>query len=156
MTDARERTTRGVLGLPMTLLALASAAIAGYLSAVRATGGNAVCDPSRGCDVVAASPYAVVLGIPVAYLGLGFSLALLALAATWWWRADRRALQGSWALLLLGTLFVAYLTFLELFVIKAICIWCATFAITILAGLAVAALALRRVGAEATGPARTR
>jgi len=156
VTATTRRVPRGVLGLPMTLFALASTGIAGYLSAVRATGGNAVCDPSHGCDVVAVSPYAVLLGIPVAYLGLAFSVALLALAATWWWRADRRALQGAWALLLLGTLFVAYLTFLELFVIKAVCIWCATFAISIVAGLAVAALALRRAGRDATAPARTR
>jgi uncharacterized membrane protein len=144
VTATTRGTRRGDLGLPMTLLALASTAIAGYLSIVRATGGNAVCDPSHGCDVVAVSPYAVILGIPVAYLGLGFSLVLLALAATWWWRADVRALRGAWALLLLGTLFVAYLTFLELFVIEAVCIWCAGFAITIVAGLALAAVAQRR------------
>jgi uncharacterized membrane protein len=156
VTDTKPDTRRGVLGLPMTILALVGTGIAGYLSAVRLTGGNAVCDASHGCDVVAQSPYAVVLGIPVAYLGLAFSLVLLAFAATWWWRADRRALQGAWALLLLGTLFVAYLTFLELFVIKAVCIWCASFAITIVAGLAVGALALRRAGEEATGPSRTR
>ena len=71
---------------------------------------------------------------------------LVAATAAWWWLADRRALQGAWALLLLGTAFVAYLTFLELFVIKAVCIWCATFAITIVAGLGVAALAIRRTG----------
>jgi uncharacterized membrane protein len=131
----------------MLLLALAGAAIAGYLSIVRATGGSAVCDASHGCDVVAASEYAVILGIPVAYLGLGFALLLVAATSAWWWLSDRRALQGTWALLLLGTLFVAYLTFLELFVIKAVCIWCATFAITIVAGLGVAALAMRRADA---------
>jgi uncharacterized membrane protein len=141
----------------MVLLALAGAAIAGYLSIVRATGGSAVCDASHGCDVVAASEYAVILGIPVAYLGLGFALLLVAATAAWWWFADRRALQGAWALLLLGTLFVAYLTFLELFVIKAVCIWCATFAITIVAGLGLAAIAFQRTErVEPTGPARTR
>jgi uncharacterized membrane protein len=131
----------------MLLIALAGSAIAGYLSVVRATGGNAVCDPSHGCDVVAASPYALILGIPVAYLGLLFSIALVALAAGWWWRADRRTLQGAWVLLLFGTLFVAYLTYLELFVIKAVCIWCAAFAATIVAGLVVTGLAVRRAAA---------
>ena len=144
MTTASAATRRGALGLPLLLLALAGAAISTYLSLVRATGGEAVCDPSRGCDVVAASPYAVLLGIPVAYLGLVFSVVLVAVTATWWLRADRRALQGAWVLLLLGTFFVAYLTFLELFVIKAVCIWCATFALTIVAGLVTAAVAMRR------------
>ena len=131
----------------MLLLAVAGAAIAGYLSIVRATGGSAVCDASHGCDVVASSEYAVILGIPVAYLGLGFSLLLVAATAAWWWLADRRALQVAWVLLLLGTAFVAYLTFLELFVIEAVCIWCATFAVTIVLGLIVAALAQRRAAA---------
>ncbi len=144
MTVVHTAPVRGALGLPMTLLAVASTVIASYLSWVRATGGEAVCDASRGCDTVANSPYALILGIPVAYLGLGFSLVLLTFTARWWWRAERRALQGAWALLLLGTLFAAYLTFLELFVIKAVCIWCASFAISIVTGLGVAALALRR------------
>lgn len=144
MTVAPGATARGTLGLPMLLLAVVGAAVAGYLSIVRLTGTNAVCDASHGCDVVAASPYAVLFGIPVAYLGLAFALTLVAATATWWWTADRRALQASWMLLLFGTLFVAYLTFLELFVIKAVCLWCATFAITIVAGLVVAAVALRR------------
>ena len=145
-SSPRSAAVRGRYGLPMVLLALTGTAIAGYLSAVRASGGSAVCDPSHGCDVVAASPYATLLGIPVAYLGLGFSIVLVAIAATWWWRADRRALQGTWVLLLLGTLFVGYLTFLELFVIQAICIWCAAFAGTIVAGLVVTALAVRSAG----------
>jgi uncharacterized membrane protein len=128
----------------MLALALAGAGIAAYLSIVRATGGSAVCDPSHGCDVVAASRYALILGVPVAYLGLGFSLLLVALAATWWRRGDRRALQGAYVALLLGTLFVAYLTFLELFVIGAVCAWCAAFAVTVVAGLAAASIAVRR------------
>ena len=72
---------------------------------------------------------------------------LVGFAAAWWWRGDHRALLGAWALLLVGTLFVAYLTFLELFVIEAICIWCAAYAVTIVAGLIVAALAQRRAAA---------
>ncbi len=147
MTVAAPARARGRLGLPLLVLALAGLLIAGYLSIVRLTGGSAVCDPSHGCDVVATSPYALLFGIPVAYLGLGYALLLTALAAGWWWRADRRALAGAYALLLLGTLFVAYLTYLELFVIEAVCIWCASFAITIVAGLVVAAMAQRGAAA---------
>lgn len=149
MTSPAPGAARGRLGLPMLLLALVGAAIAGYLSVVRFSGGAAVCDPSHGCDVVAASPYALLFGIPVAYLGLGFSLLLVVLTATWWLRADPRALQGAWVLLLLGTLFVAYLTYLELFVIEAVCIWCASFAATIIAGLVVTGLAVRAAGRPA-------
>jgi uncharacterized membrane protein len=147
VTEVATGPSRGRLGLPLLLLALAAVAIAGYLAIVRLTGGSAVCDPSHGCDVVATSPYALLFGIPVAYLGLGYSLVLAALAAGWWWLADRRALAAAYALLLLGTLFVAYLTYLELFVIDAICIWCASFAITIVVALVVAAVAQRGAAA---------
>ena len=47
-------------------------------------------------------------------------------------------------LLLLATLFVAYLTYLELSVIQAICPWCVAYAVTIVVALVTAGLALRR------------
>jgi uncharacterized membrane protein len=93
---------------------------------------------------VAASEYSTVLGIPVAAYGLGLSIVLAACAALWWRRADRRPLLLAYGLLLLATLVVAYLTFLELFVIHAICLWCAAYAVTIVASLVTAGLALRR------------
>ena len=86
----------------------------------------------------------MVLGIPVAVWGVAFSLAVVGCALAWWRRADRRVLLLAYGLLLLGTLAVAYLTYLELFVIHAICLWCVSYAITVVASLAVAGLALRR------------
>jgi uncharacterized membrane protein len=126
------------------VLALAGLAIAGYLLVVRLTGEAAVCGPSGGCETVAASEYSVVLGIPVAAYGVAFSLAVVACALTWWRRADRRPLLAAYALLLLGVLTVAYLTYLELFVIHAVCLWCASYAAVLVASFAVAGLALRR------------
>lgn len=86
----------------------------------------------------------MILGIPVALLGLAFSLVLVALEVTWWRRADRRALLAAYGMLLLGTLFVAYLTYLELFVIEAICPWCVAFAISIVVALVIAGIAMGR------------
>lgn len=126
------------------LAALAGAGVSAYLSAVRLAGTAAVCGPSHGCDIVAASEYAEILGIPVAWLGLACSVVLVALAATWWRRAERSALLGAYLLLLAATGFVAYLTYLELFVIEAICPWCVAYAVTVLLALAVAGLALWR------------
>jgi uncharacterized membrane protein len=144
------RSSRGPLGLPLVLITLAGAVVAGYLSAVRLAGEAAVCGPSRGCETVAASDYAVFLGIPVAFLGLGMSIVLVGCAALWWLRAERWALLAAYGLLLLATLFVAWLTYLELFVIDAICPWCVTYALTVVAALVTAGLALRRSSAEAT------
>jgi uncharacterized membrane protein len=136
---------RGTLGLPLLLLALASMAVAGYLLGVRMLGAAPACGPVAGCDTVAESSYAIVFGIPVAAWGLGYS-AIVALAAFAWWRtADSRALMGAYGLALLGTLGVAYLTYLELFVIHAICIWCVAYAVFVVGTLAVAGLAVRRI-----------
>lgn len=129
----------------MLLLAtLASAFTSGYLSVTRALGQAAVCGPSTGCETVASSEYSAVLGIPVAFLGFGLSLVLLVLAGLWWRRRDRRALLAGYGLLLLATLAVAYLTYLELFVIEAICPWCVAYAVTVVVSLVTAGLAMVR------------
>jgi uncharacterized membrane protein len=138
------RDARGSLGLPLLLLSLAGAGIAGYLSVVRAIGEAAVCGPSSGCETVASSEYAVIVGVPVAYLGLAASLVIVCLSALWWRRAARGALTGAYLVLLGATLFVAYLTYLELFVIEAVCAWCVTYALTVVLSLVTAGLALRR------------
>jgi uncharacterized membrane protein len=135
---------RGPLGPLLLLLTLAGAGIAGYLAGVRLLGTSAVCGPSHGCDIVSASEYAEILGIPVAVLGLACSLGLVGLALAWWARADRRALLAAYVVLLAATGFVVYLTYLELFVIEAVCPWCVAYAVTVVLALAVAGLALRR------------
>ena len=61
----------------------------------------------------------------------------------WWRRADRRALYVAYGLGLLGVVAVAYLTYVELFVIEAICIWCVMYAITIVIGWVIAIAATR-------------
>jgi len=124
-------------------LAVVGLLIAGYLSWTRLSGGLPVCGPLHGCETVALSPYSEILGIPVAFLGVGFSLVLVGLSLVWWWTQDRRALIGLYGLGLLGVLFVAYLTYLELFVIGAVCVWCATYAVTIVTGWLVTVAAMR-------------
>jgi len=127
----------------MTVLALAGLAIAAYLLAVRLLGEAPACGPVKGCDTVAASEYATVLGVPVALFGVGFSIALMAASAIWWRRRDRRALYAAYGLGLLGVVAVAYLTYLELFVIEAICVWCVSYAVSIVSGLIVSIFAVR-------------
>ncbi|MCJ7710651.1 MAG: vitamin K epoxide reductase family protein, partial [Chloroflexi bacterium] len=145
LTDATPgRAARGPFGLPLIAVTLAGLAASGYLTLVRLAGEAAVCGPSKGCETVATSEYSVVLGIPVAVMGVLFSLAVLACAVTWWRSADRRALLLAYLLLLVGTLAVAYLTYLEVFVIHAICLWCVSYAVAVVGALGIAALAFRR------------
>jgi uncharacterized membrane protein len=102
-----------------------------------------------GCDTVNSSPYSQLFGIPVAILGLLGYLLMGGLAA-WSLRTRDEGLRPLIRSALLGValmswLFAIYLTYLELFVIYAICTWCVISAIDltlilILASLAVAEL----------------
>jgi uncharacterized membrane protein len=130
-------------GLAAAALAAVGIVVAGYLTWTKLSGGLPVCGPLAGCDTVAQSEYSELLGIPVSLLGMGFSGVVLLLAAAWWRVGDRRAILGAYGLGLFGLLFVGYLTYLELFVIEAICVWCVTYAVTVVAGWLVAAAALR-------------
>jgi uncharacterized membrane protein len=136
-------------GLVMTSLALVGLVVAAYLAATKLLGEAPICGPLHGCEDVAASQYSEVFGVPVAVIGLGFSAVLVGLSVAWWQAADRRALLGAYGLGLLGCFVVAGLTYLELFVIHAVCVYCVAYAITVVAGFAVTAVTLR--AARSTG-----
>ena len=136
MTEAGtiESRTRGRFGFALTALAVVGLAIATYLLSVRLLGEAPACGPVHGCETVASSEYATMFGIPVALFGVVFSFVLVAACLAWWRRADRRALYVAYGLGLAGIIAVVYLTYLELFVIEAICVYCVTYALTIVAG----------------------
>lgn len=79
------------------------------------------------CDLVNASPYSMLLGIPVAALGAAGYSALLTAAL---WTLIARDAAPAWltnarlALASVGLFFAAYLTGIEAFVLYAYCIWC--------------------------------
>ena len=128
----------------MTILAVVGLAIGSYLLAVRILGEAPACGPVKGCDTVAASEFATLFGLPVALYGVGFSLVLVGACVTWWRLGERRALYGAYGLGLAGIIAVAYLTYLELVVIGAICAWCVMYAVTIVVGWVIATVAASR------------
>ena len=97
-------------------------------------GGAIKCGASGGCETVQTSQWAVFLGFPVASYGVVGYLAILVVAIV----ALRPAAlsQPRWSkwLVVLATVgfgFTLYLTYLELFVIHAICRWCVGSAVII-------------------------
>ena len=124
-------------------LALVGLAVASYLAVLKLAGQLPACGPLRGCETVALSVYSDIAGVPVALLGVALSAVLLLLQLVWWRSGKRQALIAAYGLGLFGILFAAYLTYLELFVIHALCLWCVTYAATVVAGWLVAAFALR-------------
>ena len=92
-------------------------AIAAYLVYVHYSGGEPVCAIAHGCTVVQSSRYASLAGVPVALLGLlGYAALLVALAAD---RRDAAALVA-----LTGAGFSGWLTYVEVAILDAICVWC--------------------------------
>ena len=115
-------------------LAVAGIGVATYIAIADAGGGAPAClAGGHGCATVANSRYSHIAGINVAVFGIGGYVLLLAAALG---RGDL-ARFGGFALALTGFGFSVYLTYLELFVIDAICQWCVISAVlmTILFGL---------------------
>ena len=124
--------------LILAALDVAGLLIALYLSSVELQGQLPYCGPLHGCEEVALSEYSRIGGIPVAVFGVCLSLILLTLAIAWWRTDDRRLLAAHYGLSLVGVIFELYFTYLELFVIGAVCVWCATYGLTLLARFLVA------------------
>jgi len=136
--------SRRTVALALGILAAAGAAIAIYLTWTKVAGVAPICGPSGGCETVENSAYSSIAGIPVALFGLGYSAVVL---AAWlaWWRTDRAdLLLVPYVLGLIGTIVEAYLVFLELFVIHAVCLWCAAYGVTVVLGWLAGVVVLRQ------------
>lgn len=133
------------------VLSAAGLAVSGYLTWVYTSNTVALCFGSGGCDVVQHSPYARLLGIPIPTLGTAAYLVLIGLAgAALRLKQQREMLAlGLFGVALVGVLFSGYLTYLELFVIRAICTWCVVSAVIMLFTFALTVHAYRQTGREA-------
>jgi uncharacterized membrane protein len=103
------------------------------------------------CETVNTSRWATFFGMPVAAWGLGFYLVALTVAfmSVQERYADSRNMAVALAVLTgWGTIFSGWLTYLELFVIHAICIWCVTSACIVFLMFLVSLADLREFSAE--------
>jgi uncharacterized membrane protein len=79
------------------------------------------------CAKVTTSPQSVIIGIPVAMLGVAFFVPMILLCLPAAWRsADRRIHLARLLLSITGVGMIIYLIIAELFIIKAICLWCSS------------------------------
>lgn len=125
----------------IALLALIGLLIASYLALHRlGVIGSLQCG-TGGCETVQSSTYAVFLGVPVAFCGVAGYVALLGVSLVGLQPAFI-ARRGPTILLAamsaIGLAFTLYLTYVELFVIHAICRWCVASAVVMAAIAAVA------------------
>ncbi|HEY6089045.1 MAG TPA: vitamin K epoxide reductase family protein [Gemmatimonadaceae bacterium] len=116
-------------------LALAGIFISIYLTLYKLGAIGELSCSIGSCETVNTSRWSVFLGLPVSAWGLFFYLDVfvLALAGTTPRLEKERlisvVLAGQAAI---GVLFSAWLTYLELAVIHAICVWCVTSAVIVL------------------------
>jgi uncharacterized membrane protein len=114
------------------LLAVLGLIDAGYLTYTHFFGVPIFCGGASSCELVNSSRYAFLGPIPVALLGfIGYAaILLLSFIPT---NEDRQwPAQLIFGVALIGVLFQLYLTYIELFVLYAICYWCVASQILIL------------------------
>jgi uncharacterized membrane protein len=106
---------RNIFNILAYALILSGISLSSYLTYLTIT--TTACPISGGCDLVIASPYSRILGIPVAILGIiGFISILLFLRI--------KSYVGILFLGIAGILFIAYLQYLQINVIGQICSFC--------------------------------
>ena len=114
------------------LLALVGVFVALYLALYKAGVIGVLACGAGSCETVQLSRWATFIGLPVAYWGVAYYAVVFAVAFAvtqerW---SDSRRLTLTLVLLTgWGVVFSAWLTYLELFVINAICRWCVVSAV---------------------------
>lgn len=111
------------------VLAIGGLVVASYLTYVEVTSVSAVCGVAiPGCVTVQTSSYAKLFGfVPVAALGV---IGYLVIMAIWFIENNVNTPYknlcglGQWGICFFGVLFSIYLTYLEVYVIRATCTWC--------------------------------
>src|SRR6476469_3660285 len=117
-----EATLRRIIAFVATL----GIGVATYITIADSGGGAPTClAGGHGCATVANSSYSHIAGVNVAVFGIVGYVLLLAAAAV----PGDPGRFGGLLMALVGFGFSAYLTYLELFVINAICQWCVASAV---------------------------
>jgi uncharacterized membrane protein len=132
------------------LVALVGVFVAAYLAMYKLGYIGTLACKTGSCETVQTSRWATFLGLPVAAWGVGFYVAVLgvALAGLGTALADsRRISQLLVGMTGFGVLFSLWLTYLELFVIHAICTYCVISALLVGVLFVLSALDLREVSA---------
>lgn len=94
-----------------------------YLTYIHFTESRAAfCAAGTDCDTVRQSGFSTIMGVPVAALGVaGYSVILIVFLIS---MKKRTKWLLLYILALAGFVFSAYLTYIEFFVIKAVCMYC--------------------------------
>jgi uncharacterized membrane protein len=123
----------------LAALDLIGLGIASYLAITELTGGEVQCGVLKGCETVQHSPYTrPFAGIPVAVYGVILSITLFTLAIAWYKTGNYKLLLAHYALSLVGVAFEGWFQFAQIFLIKAVCVWCESYGVSLVLRFVVA------------------
>jgi uncharacterized membrane protein len=141
-------------GLVLATLDAIGFGIASYLSVTELSGSLPQCGPLKGCQEVALSSYSrPFAGIPVAVYGVFLSVTLFILAIAWWRTNNYKLLLAHYALSLVGVAFEGWFQFAQIFLIKAVCVWCEAYGISLILRFIIALWVYLRTPKPDTVPA---
>ncbi|MGD0392342.1 MAG: vitamin K epoxide reductase family protein [Acidimicrobiales bacterium] len=116
------------------LLACGGLGVSTYLTVAHYGSSVTLACPDTGvinCEKVTTSPQSVILGVPVAVLGLAFFAAMVVINLPRAWRCPSSIVRvARIGLAAVGVAFAVYLVYTELFTIHAICLWCTSVHVT--------------------------
>ena len=133
-------------GLILASLDVVGLLIASYLSYVELGGGEVSCGVLHGCEVVQHSKYAFIGPIPVAVFGVFLSLILLSLAVAWTRTDNPTLLDMHYGLSLVGVIFEVFFIAVQALILHQVCIWCASYGLSLIARFFVALAIWLRAG----------
>ena len=119
-----------------------------YLAMIKFLNKPEMCLEGVGdCWSVNLSPYSEIYGIPISVLGACAYIALIGIFIFENKRPDMKELllKGTFGITTIGFLFSCYLTYLELFVIHAICPFCVVSAILMTALFIISIIRLKEI-----------
>lgn len=121
-----------------------------YLTWIKLANQEGICAGIGSCELVNSSEYATLAGLPIALFGAGAYLLILIFLLF----ETRNAFLAENGLLLVfgislaGVLYSAYLTYVEIAVLHAICPFCVLSAVVLLALLGLSSFRLRQQWSE--------
>jgi uncharacterized membrane protein len=129
------------------ITALIGLAVSAYLAEAKLANKDVLCFEGMGdCNIVNTSAYSMWRGIPVAVLGVIGYVVILAIIIIMTKQKDQSSIiiLACFGVTTFGTLYSLYLTYVELFIIHAVCPWCLTSAIAMFVLFIISILILGR------------
>ena len=97
---------------------------AAYLTIEHYRGVIPPCSVVDGCESVLTSPYAKIAGIPISMFGMAYYFSIIILAIVYLDSRSRAVMRVCAGLSCVGFLTSIFLAYLQVFVIRYICLYC--------------------------------